>query len=652
MRLLDKRYALCLIPIFLSLPAWAGENLQNLPLENLLRVEVESASRFAQPLSDAPSSVSVLSAEEIRQFGFRTIGDALQSMRGVYTTNERDYTYLGIRGFARPGDYNTRMLLQTDGIRRNDPLFDSALIGNEAPIEIEWVKRLEFVPGPSSALYGANALFGVTNAIMWSGADLNGTRVRADLGTGDMARVGVLSGRRMDSGGDWLFGFSAYGRRGQDLYFSEFDSPATNHGIASGRDGERYLKGIAKLSMGNWQLDAGYSFRHKDVPTGYFGATFNAPSTYVIDRYGYADATYFKAHSAELSSNLRVRAGDYWFKGQYAYPGRDNRDEAQAIWFGLDYLGTYTGLKDHKLLFGVETQNNRHLDQSNFDLLPRVNYLNDQRHETRGGIYLQDEWRLGPKWLANLGVRADRLAGYDAVSPRAALIHHPSPDTALKLIYGRAFRPPNSYERYYDDSGQSQKANPNLKLERITTQDFVVDYAITPAVRVSGDYYHYRIDDMIDEITDPADGLLTYVNRPTVHAHGVEFEVEAFFAIGLHLKGSIARQHVEQPFGPAINSSKLLGKLLLDGPLFSTGWTVGLDLQAMDRRDTLADQVAGHAAGNLILRRKGTRATGSWTVGIYNLAGRRYFDPASAAVARHAVLQDGRQLRLSWELGF
>lgn len=57
-----------------------------------------------------------------------------------------------MRGFNRPGDYGTRLLLLTDGARRNDPLFDQALLGNESPIEIDWVKRIEFVAGPASSV--------------------------------------------------------------------------------------------------------------------------------------------------------------------------------------------------------------------------------------------------------------------------------------------------------------------------------------------------------------------------------------------------------------------------------------------------------------------------------------------------------------------
>ncbi|HEX8962877.1 MAG TPA: TonB-dependent receptor [Rhodocyclaceae bacterium] len=643
----SRTFRLAGLALSLASCAAAAENAAS--IEDLLGTEVQGASRFSQPLSEAPSAVSVVSADEIRQYGFRTVGEALASMRGVYTTSERDYTYVGIRGFARPGDYNTRLLFMTDGVRRNDPLYDDAFIGNEAPVEVEWIKRLEFVPGPASALYGANAIFGVANAVMWSGADLDGTRVRADAGTDRTARLSVLSGQAID-GGDWMVGVSAYGRRGGDIYFSQFDDPATSNGVAHGLDGERYFKAIAKLNLGDWQFDAGHSFRRKNIPTAYFQTVFDVPGNFVTDRYTYLDAGYAKALGSDWTANLRLHAGNYDYVGQYVYPDTNNRDTAQATWIGADGLLTYTGFSAHKLLIGGEAQNNLRLDQANFDLSPVVMRFDDHRRMSRSGVFVQDEWRMAPTWIANFGARADRVDTFHMTSPRAALIHRLTPAATLKLIYGTAFRAPNAYERFYNDGGVLQKVNPDLKPERITTQEIVADYALTPLVRLSADFYHYRIEDLIDQVTDPADGLLTFVNRSPLHAHGIELEADAVLSHGFHTRASITRQMVEQPFGEAVNSPKWLGKLLLDGPLWSTGWSLGLNLQAIDRRTSVAGQVPGSGVGNLVLTHKGTPSLGRWTVGIYNLSGRQYLEPASAAVTGGVVPHEGRQLRVSWEL--
>ena len=116
----------------------AGEDkLSDLALEDLLRVTVSSVTRFEQPTTEAPASVTVIDNDELRQHGYRNFAEALATVPGVYTSGDRNYTFLGVRGFYRPGDYGTRILLLTDGARRNDPLYDQALLGNESPVEID-----------------------------------------------------------------------------------------------------------------------------------------------------------------------------------------------------------------------------------------------------------------------------------------------------------------------------------------------------------------------------------------------------------------------------------------------------------------------------------------------------------------------------------
>ena len=124
-------------------------------LEELAGIAVETVvgpSEYLQKVSDAPASVTIIRADEIRLYGFRTLADVLQTVRGVSVSNDRNYSYLGLRGLSRPGDLNTRVLILVDGHKLNDNVFDSALIGTEFPIDLTIVDRIEVVRGPGTAL--------------------------------------------------------------------------------------------------------------------------------------------------------------------------------------------------------------------------------------------------------------------------------------------------------------------------------------------------------------------------------------------------------------------------------------------------------------------------------------------------------------------
>lgn len=629
----------------------AADDVSGMKLEDLLGVEVQGASRYAQPLSEAPATATVIPAEDIRRFGFRDIGEALQSARGVYTSRDRGYSYLGVRGFSRPGDYNSRILLLVDGARSNDPIYDQAMVGNEAPIDIDWIKRLEFVPGPSSASYGGNALFGIVNAVLWTGADLNGSRVALDASDGRGRRASLLSGGRSAAGLDWVAGLSAYQRDGDDLYFAEYDAPGVGDGVAHKLDGERYLKGMFKGSWENWRGSATFSRRRKDVPTAYYGTVFDAPGNFVQETEYHFDLARTSTLAEALDQQLRVHFGRYAYDGEYPYPGT-NRDEARADWWSAEWQLTWTGWRKHRLLAGVEARSYMRMEQRNFDLDPRIDYTDDRHRGRTAAIFVQDEWRIAPGWLANLGLRIDsQSTAPSIVSPRGALIWHPRDDVTVKLMGGRAFRAPNDYERHYDDSGATQKGNPDLKPERIRTRELALDYTPTPTLRLGLGHYQYTLRDLIDQETDPADGLLVFRNRDQLSARGWETDVETLLAGGWRVRGSLAWQSITQPGGEAVNSPRRLGKLLVDGPVAALGATLGINLQAVGPRRSLLGSVAGYVTGNLVLRQAHQRRYGRWSLGIYNLGGTRYRDPLGPEVAPIDSLErDGRQWRLRWEL--
>lgn len=642
-------FAMLPLAAMAAAPDLAG--LAGMSLDDLLRVEVVGASRYAQPLADTPASVTVIGEDELRRQSYRNLGEALSSVRGVYTSNDRNYTYLGVRGFNRPGDYNSRILLLTDGARRNDALFDQAQVGNEAPIEIDWVKRLEFVSGPASAVYGANALFGIANAVLLDGGDVNGARVTLDAGSGNSQRLGLVAGQRIDAERDWFFGFAAYGAQGNDLYQREFDNGTTN-GWARGLDGEKYQKAYGKFRSGNWRLTGSFSSRDKDIPNAPFATTFGEKGTRTTDQHGLLELAYEGDVAHGWQQQFRVFNGSYRYDGSYRYAGPlDNRDEARADWLGGDYRLSYTGIAQHKLMFGAEAQWNRRLLQRNFDLSPYRMVLDNDSPSHSSGFFMQDEWRFHAQWLLNIGLRYDRHSDYAAItSPRVALIYQPSQRLTLKAMVSSAWRAPNAYERFYDDGGILQKPATGLQPERIRSSELAADFRLGENGRAGISLYRNQMHDMIDQVNDPADNLLVFRNQARVSARGVEVDGENRWSGGYRLRGSLTWQQSTMTDGSAlVNSPRLLAKLIFGVPV-ADGWTVGGEWLAMSSRRSLNGSVPGYGVTNLVLSSAAVAKVGQFSLGVYNLANRRYLDPASSSFTQDAIEQDRRQFRLRWTL--
>ena len=210
-----------LIPLLVFAQADLSEPLGLRGEEKLLLQEVPSvygASKYEQKVTEAPSSVSIVTADEIKKFGYRTLADILRSVRGFYISYDRNYSYVGVRGFSRPGDYNSRILLLIDGHRLNDNVFDSALVGTEGVLDVDLIDRVEIIRGPSSSLYGSNAFFAVVNIISKRGRDLQGAEVSGEVGSFETYKGRLSYGRKFSNGVEGLLSGSYYTSEGQKLY--------------------------------------------------------------------------------------------------------------------------------------------------------------------------------------------------------------------------------------------------------------------------------------------------------------------------------------------------------------------------------------------------------------------------------------------------
>jgi len=625
-------------------------DLTTLPLEQLMSMEVFSASRFNQKATQAPSNVTVLTSADIRAYGWRTLADALRSIRGLYTSNDRSYSYLGARGFLRPGDLNTRFLLQIDGTRINDPVFDQAQLGAEFPLDLELVDRIEFVPGPGSSIYGTNAFFGVINVITRRAPDMEGTRATLEAGQAG-TRSGSASYGWRNGDAELLLAVNRGLSDGRDLYFPEFG------GTAQGLDWERYSRFFARGQYGAWSLALIDGKRTKGMPTAAYGQPFNVAGGLTIDELRMAEVGYRNSMlplHGELSA--RLYHSEYLYDGHFVNQdpfGTINLDRTRAKWWGADVNLFLQLLDSHKVVVGADYQYNHDVLQQNFDTEPFVSYLDDRSQGKRFGIYVQDEITLAKGILLNAGLRYDRDTSTGGVfNPRLALIAELSPETTVKAIYGSAFRTPNSYELFYGiDTEGGQLANPNLGRERIRSHELALVRQLGANARFTLSAYTNQASGLVTEVEDEEFGLPIFRNLGRARARGIELEYERSFKNGARLRTSVSRQTVSGGISE-VNSPRWLAKLNATGQLAGI-WHVGVEGQYMSARRLLdGGETPGFVLANINFFTIGLTRHLDASLGIQNLFDRRYADPSSLGLLQHSIEQDGRRVYLKLKAAY
>jgi len=639
-------------------PASAGEqtDLASMPLEALMQVKVSTASLFSQSVADAPAAVVVLTAADIKAFGWRTLADALGSLPGLYTTYDRTYSYLGARGFQRPGDYNSRFLLLIDGMRINDSVYDQAPIGDDFPIDMDLVERIEYVPGPGSAIYGANAIFGVVNVVTKKGSDIDGAQVATSVGSFGEKRARATYGWHGSSGADLVLSATSYDRSGQSLYYPEFDTPDQNNGVAQNLDYDRAQQLFAKFAYAGFRISAGYGNRTKGMPTAPYDAVFNTPQS-TTDTHSFIDATYSRALTSglEIASEVYWQRYDYSSAGTFGDPPLSNLDGDKAIWYGADVHATITYIPRNKLVVGVSAMRDARRNQFNYNTDPYQLVLDDRRSSNSVGVYAEDEIQLPWRFALNAGLRVDResVSGTTA-SPRLALNYKPTNADTFKLIYGLAYRAPNAYELYYTvppPGGQS--GNPSLRAEHITTTEFVYDRALGQNAHATVSLFRYDVRNLITETLDPS-GNYVFENTNRVQARGVEIAYEQDVASVAKIRASYSWQLAHDgDTGAALqNSPRHLGKINLTVPLFHNAARIGAEMRCASARLALAGSAAGYCLANVSVGSERLVPHADVSFSVYNLTDKRFADPAGPNFTQNAIPQQNRTFLLKLVYGF
>jgi outer membrane receptor for ferrienterochelin and colicins len=657
-----------MLPLSSLQAAASGEQiseLKDMTLEQLMTIKIDtvySASKYIQKVTEAPSAISIVTAEAISRHGYRDLAEILGSLRGFHVTNDRNYKYVGVRGFGLPSDYNDRILLLVDGIRQNDVIYDSAAISTEFPIDVTNINRVEVVRGPGSSLYGNSAFFAVVNVITKTPQDLNGTRFTLEASSFEMYQAQLAYAASFNNGLDLYVTGSSLGSKGDDHYYEEFDDPVTNNGVALGRDNSRAEKLFLKASYGDFTFESQYSYHKKGIPTAPWGSLFNS-DTFASSEYVVVDLKYDHTYDNQLNVLGRVNYNLYEYKGEYPAEGDtdlgeaplvNNFDSANAEWlYGEVQLDrSFSG--NHRVSVGASYSNNLQQDQSTVYDGADWGYLDDTRSEDNWALYIQDEIRITDKVILNAGVRYDYFDSFgDTTNPRAALIYAASERTTIKALYGSAFRAPNVYELYFHDGGGTQKPSPNLNPETIDTFEVIIErYFDNQLLGSIGGFYN-SIENLIQQTEDLDDACdfgscLIFTNLDEVTAKGLEIELNREWAQGYigRISYSYQETEVESTGRPMTNSPRHLAKVNATLPIYGDKIFLTVEGQYTGKRKTLmSTDTDDFFVANLTLFSEGLIKGLRVSASVYNLFDEKYFDPGAGEHLMNEIEQDGRTIR-------
>jgi iron complex outermembrane receptor protein len=181
-----------LLPVFLLLSSLAASQdpdpkddkkprLVDLTLEELMNIDVTTASKKEQRLVQVPAAVTVIHDEDIRRTGARTIPDALRPVPGLHIAHiDANKWIVASRGFS--DRFSNKLQVRFDGRTVYSPLFSGVFWETEDPM-IEDIERIEVIRGPGGAVWGSNAVNGVINILSKSAEQTQGWLVVAGAGT-------------------------------------------------------------------------------------------------------------------------------------------------------------------------------------------------------------------------------------------------------------------------------------------------------------------------------------------------------------------------------------------------------------------------------------------------------------------------------------
>ena len=520
----------------------AETSIFDLTLEELMEIEIVSATRSSQKLSTAPAIINVITAQQIKERGYNTVAEAIESLPGIDFIADHFQKNIGVRGVnggMRAWSRIIKVMIDNQPVsyRVNSQNF----LGEEL-IPISAIEKIEVIRGPGSAVYGANAYLGVINIITKKGEDVAGVDLsgvyKNAVSMSGLGTSGIIGAKMGDV--DFVVSgtFSKFDRSG----LSPQNVPgSTIYGYEeSENDITKPLSVFSKIQYNNDKIgDIGVDFSYQLVDTY---AEFQDWGVLTHNnRISFSNYYVRGKYAKSISENLHTNFSVSYSEGKPTENNQLDNDQDEANWISSDvgYTGIdamadliYNFKENNSFSVGIDyTSDNQNL-QTYYLVEDGVEYANQNIENgeevfANTGVYLQTSLKPVEKINFTAGLRYDMNSVYDDVlNYRLALVYEITDKTVTKLLYGTSYKAPTSsqlYTNYINIGGII--GNPDLKPEKAKTLEWIINLRPLKNTSFSLNTFYTIIQDQVSFVL-PIGSVSNIIadNVSEIHSAGIEGE--------------------------------------------------------------------------------------------------------------------------------
>lgn len=519
-------FANCLFAQISFIDTIRTEQLYQLSLEDLLNIPVISSSKLEQTQVEAPNVVSAIPLDVSNYYGSRSINDILSFQPGFFIAQDYERSTVGFRGMFE-GWNNNHLLMLIDGIPFNDNLYGTAYTWDITPLN--FTNSLEVIFGPSSALYGTNAMNGVVSLNTLKAKDIDGIgRATLRLGSNNYEYYDIVSGVEnddfglvaafsgMSTSGNEYFSFDASGsidELGNPLRFKTNDSRSSSYFFTKFYGKSKYEGLMFQFHQQTWDFETGHGWLYviPDRPESMkefrrvfalryapsrSGKKFTHEFTSRLQIHGidwnmryYNNGAQNGYYPEGVSEYLKTKGKDLFFRAQTSFTEKNHNiivgyESTAFIYNGDD--GHYANIDmntwaapNEQSFYNLNPWLEFVVDKPVFNMAAYAQYISpkifDKLQITASGRFDRMFFDYVDLTAVN---RTEKSKSFQMFTPRIALVYSLSNNLVLKAIYGKAFRTPSPTEMFGYNTFTLASNIEELKPELVTNFDLSLNWEL------------------------------------------------------------------------------------------------------------------------------------------------------------------------------